>query len=387
MPTINTGSVGTADALSQEKKQDMDNRFKVLDPETSQFMTMLMKLPSNRSIRERIEWEEDELLPNYAHASIALTPVATSIALGAGEGAYFEVGDRVKVAETGEVLIVTAISTDTLTVTRAAGSVIATGTTDTTPLYIILPRVYDEGADVGALKQVKRVLGYNYQQIFRNPFGFTGTQQEIALWGNPSDPAREAAKKAVEHKRDMEHVAFFGVRSPGAFTDSESRTAGGLYEAIVTRKQNAGGTLTYATLDGFLRGCFNHGSYNKVIFASPLAAGAMSALLTNNWVRARPDDNVFGAKVNSWVNGAYGTAVPVIVKREWGRFAEGVQDPGNSLFVVDLDFVEKRTLRSTRLLKDRQSPGVDAQINEYLTECSFVFAQEKTHGYLFGITG
>jgi hypothetical protein len=57
--------------------------------------------------------------------------------------------------------------------------------------------------------------------------------------------------------------------------------------------------------------------------------------------------------------------------------------------VVDLDYVRRRPLqnRDTSLLRNRQNPGDDVEIHEYLTEQSLEFAVEQAHGLLSGITG
>ena len=123
-----------------------------------------------------------------------------------------------------------------------------------------------------------------------------------------------------------------------------------------------------------------------MIFAAPLVASVFSTLLANNWVRAQPEDRVYGAKVSAWVNGAYGQATPVIVKREWSQFQKTGNFVGTWAFVVDMDYVSRRPLRGTQLLRNRQGNGVDAVIHEYLTEQTFKVSQEKCHSILKGIT-
>ncbi len=106
-------------------------------------------------------------------------------------------------------------------------------------------------------------------------------------------------------------------------------------------------------------------------------------------MRARPDDRVYGAKVNSFINGAYGESVPVVVKREWGARQSAGDGHGSRMFVVDMMYVKKRPVRNrnTAILRNRQGNGEDKVVHEYLTELSFEFSQEKVHGLITGITG
>jgi hypothetical protein len=98
------------------------------------------------------------------------------------------------------------------------------------------------------------------------------------------------------------------------------------------------------------------------------------------------DRSVYGVKVDSFVSGAYGYKIPVVVKKEWSEFpATGY---GGYLFIVDMDYVQRRPLADadTKLLTDRQPAGKDSYNAEYLTEATYEIAQERTHGLLTGIT-
>ncbi len=386
MPTITSGVVDTEAVLSDEKVVDMEQSFRLLDPDTSQFMTILNKLPSKAATREKVNWLEDELFPNLTTLAASATSAAGTISVATGTGTYFRAGDLVRVVSTGEMVAVTGVSTDTLGVTRGVGGVGAASAASGGDLLIVA-NAAAQGADYGTLKVTKRVLGYNYTQIVRHPFGFTGTDTSIETYG-PGDPANEVAKKAVEHKRAMENMAFFGARDFTSSSPSSIGYAGGLQEFLSTNVWTGAGAVDLSYIDGKLQEVFQHGSQQKVIFAAPTPAAALSTLFATNWVRARPDDRVYGAKVNSFINGAYGESVPVIVKREWGARQSASDGHGSWMFIVDMQYIKKRPMRNrnTSLLRNRQGNGEDQVIHEYLTELSFEVSQEKVHGLITGIT-
>lgn len=56
MPSVNTGLVASDDPLSNELKVDMREKIAMLDPDTTQFTTMLMKLPEERARSFKVEW-------------------------------------------------------------------------------------------------------------------------------------------------------------------------------------------------------------------------------------------------------------------------------------------------------------------------------------------
>ncbi len=385
--SINTGVVDTEAVLADEKVVDMEDDFRLLDPDESQFMTILNKLPSKPAIREKINWLEDEYFPRLATLAASATSAASSIDVDTGEGEYFRVGDLVRNFLTGEMLEVTGITSDTLGVTRSIGDVAAASSQSGADLLIV-SNAAAQGADVGELKATTRTLGYNYTQIVRNPFGFTNTDVEIETYGK-GDPMNEIAKKAVEHKRSLEALHFFGARSFSSSSPSSKGTMGGIQEYLSSNVFTSIGTLTRAALDSKLQTIFQHGSRNKVIFSAPTPAAALSGLLADNWVQARPDERVYGAKVSGFISGAYGDRVPVIVKREWGVFSTANNQLGSWMVVVDTDYVKKRPLRNrgTRLLRNRQGNGEDQTVHEYLTELSMEVSVEQAHGILKGITG
>lgn len=195
-------------------------------------------------------------------------------------------------------------------------------------------------------------------------------------------------KKLVEHKRALANTAWLGGRDYNSST-SKGWMGGIMQEFVSTNVTNSVGTLSLTGLDNALEDIFQHGSMNKVIFAAPTPAAALSRLLANNWVRARPEDKVYGAKVSAFINGAYGARVPVITERSWGRESNSGKGRGGWIAVLDLAYIKKRPLRNrgTKLLKNRQGNGVDSVIHEYLTEMSLEVAVEKAHGLLTGITG
>lgn len=380
-----SGVVDTDALVADEKVVDMQNQFRLLDVDENQFMTILNKLPSQQAIREKVNWLEDQYFPNLTVLAASAASADTVLTVTTGEGDYFRAGDLIRFGRSGEVAEVVSASANAITVTRALGSV-AAATAQTGEDILIIGNVSAQGADYGVLKVTTRVLGYNYTQITRHPFGFTNTETVIETYG-PGDPANEIAKKLVEHKRALENQALNGPRKYD--TGLSKGWMGGVTEFISTNVTNAVGTLSLTALDSALQSIFQHGSMSKVIFAAPTPAAALSRLLANNWVQASPSDEVYGAKVSAFINGAYGASVPVITKRNWGKEQAANGQRGGWMLVLDLAYIKKRPLRDrgTRLLRNRQAPGVDSQVHEYLTEMSLEVAVEKAHGILKGITG
>lgn len=385
--TVLKGSITTADPVSDEQVVDMRNEFYELDPDDSQFTSLLVKLGTRSAVREKIEWLEDQLRPRLLTLSASAASTDASLSLTSGQGSYVAVDDTIRNLTTGELLHVTGITTDSIGVDRGIGGVAAASSASTAQLYLI-GAAYKQGASYGTSRVVKRVLGFNYTQIQRDPFSFTGTETSIEEYGG-RNPMKEQVKKLVEHKQSIEQSLFWGARN---FDSTNKRGyCGGAYEFIASNVNKSVGTLDKSTFDGQVTTALQHGNMNsKALFVAPIVAKAMSGFLRDNWVRATPDESRWGVHVDAWVSGAYGTNIPVFIKRYWNNFSTSAANgPGGAAFLIDMDYVRYAPLRDrdTSLLLKRQNPGDDLDSREYLTEFSFEFAQESCHALWTGITG
>lgn len=393
--TILSGTIDTEDILADERVVDMEDEITFLDPDTTQFTTILMKLGSKEAIREKVNWLEDDLFPRLVTLSASATSAATSIGVGTGESANVRVHDVLRNMSTGEAYRVTGVSADSaIGIERALGGV-AAASSATAMKLLIIGNAAAQGATLGDLKATQRVLGYNYTQIFRHGFSFTNTQTSIELYGG-REPAKEAAKKAVEHKRSIEYSLFWGARKFDTTGTSPRGYMGGAFEYISTNVKNeSGSTLTQSELDKHLIDLCQHGSKNKMLFVSPVVAYNLSqmAMNTTAFNFNQSDSNSgpvrMGVAVDGFVTGAYGYGIPVVVKRDWNDFGttSGV-GYGGWAFLIDMDYVQLRPLRerSTKLLRNRQANDADVTTHEYLTEVSLMFKQEKVHGLIKGVT-
>src|SRR5690242_7106161 len=122
---VATGTIDTEAVLADEKVVDMEPKFRLLDPDESQFSTILNKLPSRQATREKVNWLEDQYLPTTITVSGAVTNVATSLTAATGEGVNARDGDLLRNMRTGEMVEVTSVSGDTVNITRGIGDAAA----------------------------------------------------------------------------------------------------------------------------------------------------------------------------------------------------------------------------------------------------------------------
>lgn len=391
MPTMLTGVVDDADILSNQRVVDMSPTIAQLEPDEAPLTTMLQKVSKRSAYSQKVEWLSDELVPRLttlaASVASAVTGAATTLSVATDTGTYFRAGDVVRIATTGENCYVTSVSANSVAVTRAIGGSLGASALSAISGgdLIKVGNAAAEGATLGTLLQTKKVANYNYAQIQRDPWGFTNTLVASKLYGGP-EPANEAKKKLIEHKRQLENSLFWGKRDLNTGGSTPVGYVGGLFDYISSNITTVSGTLTESVMETFLRTAFRYGSQNKVMFVSPLVASALSSFAMGKLALPSVDTNKYGVSLGQYQS-ASGAVIQIMIKRDWLDFQTGSNQYGGIGVVVDMDDVTMRPLRDTVLKPDRQANDEDSVKQEYLTEWSFEIGQEKKHAIIRGITG
>jgi uncharacterized protein DUF5309 len=399
-------AVGTEEFVVQattgesEKIVDMADKIAKLDTDDAQFSTISDKLSSRTAVREKVNWLEEEDFPRQVTTTTAQLSTDTTLVLTAGQGLTVQPNDLLRNMRTGEGIRISVVATDTLTIVRGIGAAsggIAAASINSGDVFLVVGDAQPQGSDFPVMRYLQRVIGYNYTQITRTPWTFTGTATSIELYGG-REPAKEAVRKAREHKRKWEAIAFYGMRSFAAnvatpLSADPQGTAGGALEFIQSIKRDAStsnsGVFTPGFFDQFVTDVFAHGSTtNKVFFAAPAVAQVLSSYNRQGmgaYWQPTPD-NVYGVKVDAFISGAYGWRIPVIVKREWSQFPAANKGFGSYGFLIDMDYVQSVPLRDrdTKLLTDQQPKGRDVYSAEYFREATYQFAHNRCHGIIYG---
>jgi len=389
--TMIRGAQATGNVSASQHVRDVADRLVYLDPEASPFSLTLSKERAEKATNFKFEWAEKG--GDFAGAGFA--PKLTQVNNGAGytagdvsivvdNGAYVNIGDTIKVVRTAEVLRVTNVVTNTLTVSRGVGSTAAAALVDNDDLFMIGPSIA-EGASVGAANDFQEQWKFDYTQLYRHVASATETQQWVQNYiGQPRTRLRR--EKAVEHKIDLERSFLFGERNRDT-TDTSAPinyTGGFLYWATANAKA-AGGTLTEPEVWDWCEDLFAHTASGptRTLFASALVCSVID-LLAGARLQTVPKDDTYGIAVKEWLT-SHGRLL--IVKHRLLETGAGASGYGGYGLAADMRQLKYRYGRNTQLLTDRQAPGDDKWVDEYLTECGLEFRLPAAHGVLSGVTG
>lgn len=392
MATINTHE-SSLNVSTSRAVRDVGKGIAYVDPDEAPLTVILMKAKNGTrtATNKKVEWIEKNMYPELGdqiNEAAGYTAGDTTITVDNGE--RFAVGDLVKVMRTEEVLYVTAISSDDLTVTRSVGD--ASGTAAAAMVdnddVLIIGNAQEEGASVGTPKSHDETYVHNFLQIFRTPFGTTGSEAEIENYTGPDRP-RLRREKAREHRRLMERALLFGERSGnlGGGNNDPAYAAGGLLYYLTSNNKTSVGTLTEAEIEDWAEDVFQRtGTSNSRLWVAGPKTITIVDLLASARLKTVPKEDTFGVSIKQFVTG-HGT-FNIVKHRELvdGANGDGFEGLSFALDMSKIKYVHLRN-RDTKLLTDRQAPGDDKWTDEYLTEASFQIENPVNHGTLEGVTG
>lgn len=209
------------------------------------------------------EWVEDALLVNADRVNDSTyTNPTTDTVFTVANGNRFRTGDLIRVGNaTSEVMLVTAVNGNDLTVVRGYGGGTASALANNQPVTI-LGNASLEGDDAAAPRFTNRTRVLNYTQIFAATVEVSGSQMSVQHIGVPDELAYQKMQRLRELMRDLENCVINGRAAAASPEGSATvrRTMRGIVPTIQTHRFTPGqggfpsdSTLTEAQLNLALR--------------------------------------------------------------------------------------------------------------------------------------
>lgn len=380
-PTVRSGNLATNEVLANQLPIDMGTEVMSYDPPGAPMMKIITdRMGAKPAKSTTVRWMEDDIRPYWDQANGGETDSATAIDVD--NGAYFRAGDLVKVVSTDEVIRVTGVASNVLTVTRAwAGT--ATAIADNAYL-LNLSTAEMEGDVAPEARHTVKVERTNYTQIVRHTVHMTNTLNAVEHY-HGDERRYQQAKVGAEHARAWEEIALHGRKKEDTSTGAKPiRSAGGLDETISTNVFSPGGTMTETEFIGYLSQAFRYsvkpGRTRKILLASSNVTNTINSWGLNKLQVNEKLSATYGMDISTYVAGSAKLEVidhPLLETGYEGYF-----------YIVDPDGMKYRPLqgRGTRLYQNIQDNSEDGVKDEFRTEASFQFALDKVHSRGSGVT-
>ena len=343
------------------------------------------KRPAHSTIHE---WIEDTLLPNTDSVNqSSFSPNATdATAITVANGSRFKVGDQVRPDGSREVMLVTAIATNVLTVTRRYGGSPGSALANAQKL-IILGNAAIEGDDRPATMFTSRSRKRNYTQIFSASVEVSGSMRAARSHGVADEVDFQKQERLRELLRDLENCVINGV-SPAANPQGSAtvrRTLQGIIPSISTNQfvpgsgnvppgSGAGTGLSEQVLNACLRFTWEQsaGSIDTI-----LVGGAQKRKINEFLVNSR----LYGAReqtFNSQV-GVYESdfGVQRVILSRWV--------PADTAVLLDSSRIQVIPLAGRSFHYKPVAATGDSEVGMVLGEYSLEFKNENAHAVIRGL--
>jgi hypothetical protein len=385
-PTMVAGLRGPENVGSQRIIADMADEITYWMPSAAPLVTLTSRVRDKRKATQyRYDWMQMDQYPRAVTLAVDSAVGDTILDVEAGQGARIAKRYVLMNTRTREQVLVTATpAADAITVVRGIGGGEADMVIGDTLLW--MRPVYPDGSDIGDLKSTAEAAYFNYTEIQRHPFGWTGRDLNTDLYGG-SDRMNETKKWGIEHLKSIEYAFLFGKRHSRTGDNNHLETyTGGLEYWITSNVWDVSGlTLTervfVEVLEDVMRwgdGGNLKGSGTKYLFASSRWITEIE-FWAKDKIQYRALEKVQGLTVGEYVS-SHGRVMVV-------KDAILDEHHPDMAFLLDLNHIRYvyHQGRDTKLLEGRQGNGLDGIQVEYFTDCGVEVRLEDSHAIFKGL--
>lgn len=349
------------------KKESVTDELLLLNPHQTP-MISLVGFGESVSQVER-QWFEDEM---YADETTATAAAEGATSVTVADGSIFEPKHVIKIGE--ELLLVTAVNANELTVTRGYAGTTAAAITDGAQVEFQFVEGV-EGADARKARFKSRKRVSNLTQIFDESISISGTAAATSEYGIDDLYEYEKQKKVLELALQLEKAVINGVKYESP--DGKVRQMGGIRQFIQTNVNNANATLTLKHLGDAFQAIYEAGGFatggNYKIIVGAKQKRAISAIQDAN-VNLTRVDNGRGVVVDHFLSD-FGAA-EIILNNNLAP---------DEVLIVDANRIEIKPLQGRDFAHTFLGAKGDYVEGQIVGEFTLEFQQEKAHARIKGL--
>lgn len=224
-----------------ELAEDVSDLIGIISPYETPLLDALGD-PMREATSTHHEWLEDELLPNKdAINDSTYSNPSSDTSFVVDNGSRFRIGDQIQVEGSEELMLVTDISSNTLTVVRGYAGTTPENLADNLVINI-LGNAALEGADKPSARFTNRTRCGNYTQIFSAAVEVSGSDTAASQLGLDDEMDFQKQERLRELLRDLENTVLNGGK-PGSYPEGSSsvrRTMKGIIQHLSTNAFHTG---------------------------------------------------------------------------------------------------------------------------------------------------
>jgi len=373
----------TAGATLPELAEDVADIVGIVSPYETPLL-YAMGDPMRSAMSTYHEWMEDSLLPNKdAVNDSTFTDPAADTDFVVDNGNRFQLGDQIQIEGSKELMLVTAINTNTLTVVRGYAGTTAENLADNQVINI-LGNAALEGADKPTARFTNRSRLGNYTQIFTGAVEVSGSDLAAGKLALTDELDYQKQERLRELLRDLENTIINGGQPASTPQGSGTvrRTLKGIFPHIATHLYETGdsgfpsGTsLDEAKLNYVLRQIWESSSGNvDTIVVNGYQKRKINEFMSSNRSFG-PTDQTYSDLVSQYESD-FGLC-RVIVSR-WM--------PQDALLLLDSARVSVLPLAGRSFHFKPLPSGGDYECGQLIGEYTLELRNEEAHGCIRGLS-
>lgn len=348
------------------KKESVVDQILLLNPHQTPLINLLGF--SQAVTQTTHQWFEDEMFADESTVNGAKLVSDTSVTVVDAEP--FRANQVIKIGE--ELLLVTAVAGNVLTVTRGYAGTTAAAIADGAKVEVQFVEGI-EGNDARAARSKARKPVSNLTQIFDDTVEISGTAQAVTQYGINDLYAYEKQKKQLELALQLEKALINGVQ----YENGQVRQMKGIRQFIQSNVTDVAGALSADAVNNLAQdiyeaGGFANGGDFKIIVPAKQKR-AFSGLKESD-IRLERADNTRGQKVDMFVS-------------DFGQFEIAINNnlSADELLLVDANRVDIRPLVGREFFHKYMGEKGDYETGMIVGEYTLEVRQEKAHGRLKGL--
>jgi len=372
----------TAGTNLPELCEDVSDLIGIVSPYETPLLDALGD-PVREARSSHHEWLEDALLPNkdaVNDSTFVDADVDTSFVVDNGE--RFRVGDQVQIEGSRELMLVTGINSDTLTVVRGYGGTEAENLADNQVINI-LGNAALEGADKPEARFTNRSRCGNYTQIFTGSVEVSGTDMAASQLGLADEMDYQKQERLRELLRDLENTVINGgrVAANPQGSDVVRRTMKGIIQSLRTNVMKDGDS-GFPSNDVLDENAINH--ILRQIWEN--SNGKIDLIVVGGYQKRKI--NAFAEESRSFAaNDTTFTNMISIYESDFGvcRIVTSRWMPQDAVLLLDSSRVSVLPLAGRSFHFKPLASGGDYECGELIGEYTLELKNEAAHGLIRGL--
>ncbi len=371
-----------------EIMEDVSDLISIVSPYETPLLDHLGD-PARSALSTVHEWVEDTLLPNTdAVNQTTFTPNAqdaTSITVN--NGSRFQVGDLVRPGNASEIMQVTAIATNTLTVVRRYGGTSASSLSHGLKLTIVGNAAL-EGADAPDVRFTTRYRRQNFTQIFAASVEVSGSMRAARVVGASDELDFQKQERMRELLRDLENTVINGTAPSTGQQGSASirRSMNGIVRQVSTNQFVPG-------QNGFPSGGGSGTDLNDVVLNAALrtvweqSAGRIDTIVCGGMQKRRINQLISSSRAYAPEDTRVRDLVSVY-ESDFGVCKVIVSRwvPADTVLFLDSSRIEVMPLRGRSFAYQPLGAQGDRSAGLVVGEYTLEFRNENAHGLVRGLS-